>query len=160
MIQTKYGNLLDAKGVIVHGCNAQGVMGSGVAKQIKERWPGCYEAYREHLKRYKQLGIPLLGKVVFQPVPYGKADYFIANAITQEFYGREKGKVYVDYEAIRDAFEHINYVAPRLGITTINFPKIGAGLGGGDWSIISQIIDEELDDELEKILWIPVEKKK
>ena len=35
----KFGNILDAKGIIMHGCNAQGVMGSGLAKDIRERWP-------------------------------------------------------------------------------------------------------------------------
>ena len=36
MIQYKKGDLLSVtKGIIAHGCNAQGVMGSGVALQIK-----------------------------------------------------------------------------------------------------------------------------
>ena len=29
----------------------------------------------------------------------------------------------------------------------IGLPQIGAGLGGGDWNIISKIIDEELQGE-------------
>ncbi len=28
---------------IVHGCNAQGVMGSGVAKSIRENFPKAYD---------------------------------------------------------------------------------------------------------------------
>jgi len=28
----------------------------------------------------------------------------------------------------------------------VGLPKIGAGLGGGDWSIISKIIEEELGE--------------
>jgi O-acetyl-ADP-ribose deacetylase (regulator of RNase III) len=36
MIETRKGSLLDATGIIVHGCNCQGVMGSGVALAIKK----------------------------------------------------------------------------------------------------------------------------
>jgi O-acetyl-ADP-ribose deacetylase (regulator of RNase III) len=36
MKQIKFGDILDAQyGIIVHGCNAQGVMGSGTALHIK-----------------------------------------------------------------------------------------------------------------------------
>ena len=30
--------------VIIHGANCQNTMGSGVAKQIKEHFPGAYDA--------------------------------------------------------------------------------------------------------------------
>ena len=32
----------------------------------------------------------------------------------------------------------------ELKDSRIGYPKIGAGLAGGDWSIIEKIIDEEL----------------
>lgn len=141
-IITKRGDLLQAKGVIVHGCNAQGVMGSGVAAQIRKKWPKAYEVYRRMDME--------LGLVSFAVVEYGVT---VANAITQEFYGRD-GKVYADYLAIRSAFAAINIVASNEGETVVNFPLIGCGLAGGDWDVVSKIIDEELDDTLEKVLWV------
>jgi O-acetyl-ADP-ribose deacetylase (regulator of RNase III) len=30
---------------------------------------------------------------------------------------------------------------------SIGYPRIGAGLAGGDWTVIAQIIDEELSGE-------------
>lgn len=53
MIQTKYGDLLSSKGIIVHGVNSQGVMGSGVAKQIKDKWPEAYGSYMAHNVKHK-----------------------------------------------------------------------------------------------------------
>lgn len=41
------GNLLACTGILVHGCNCKGVMGSGVAAAIRNRWPDVYKAYRE-----------------------------------------------------------------------------------------------------------------
>ena len=46
MIETRKGNLLEqTKGVIIHGCNCQGVMSSGIALQIRNKWPGVFETY-------------------------------------------------------------------------------------------------------------------
>ena len=47
-MKTIHDDLLGAThGIILHGCNAQGVMGSGVAKLIRAKWPGAYAAYRQ-----------------------------------------------------------------------------------------------------------------
>lgn len=38
MIHEHEGNLLHReRGILVHGCNAQGIMGAGIARVIKER---------------------------------------------------------------------------------------------------------------------------
>lgn len=57
MIRYIKGDLLETDApVIVHGCNCQGVMGSGVAKQIKEKYFTVYEIYR---KIYENQGLEL-----------------------------------------------------------------------------------------------------
>lgn len=52
--------------------------------------------------------------------------------------------VKADYEAIRQVFKAIkdNFSGLRIG-----YPAIGAGLAGGDWSIIAKIIETELAGE-------------
>lgn len=130
------GDLMQApEGIILHGCNAQGVMGSGVAKLIRDKYPEAYAAYRTaFVKRWMTLG-----SVVFVQ----SGDKMIGNAITQEFYGREPGRVYADYEGIQRAFEFINRRAPMYvgDGGRVAMPMIGAGLAGGDWSIIANIIE-------------------
>lgn len=149
MILTKHGNLLDAKGIIVHGCNAQGAFGSGVAGQIRRKWPEAHNAYSEAIAFWKACNHLPLGRITQCDVEDGVK---VVHAITQEFYGYD-GRMYVDYQAVRECFQMINYYYRDSGVP-INFPKIGCGLAGGDWDIVSKIIDEELDDHLEKMLWV------
>lgn len=134
----KTGDLLQApEPMIVHGCNAQGVMGSGVAKLIRDRWPQAYNCYRA---AYEANGLKV-GTVI--TVDVGKK--MIANAITQEFYGRDPRRVYVDYQAVSDCMAHINKRAPMyLGEGGhVAMPLIGAGLAGGEWGRIAEIIEQE-----------------
>lgn len=129
------GDLLSVtEGIIVHGCNAQGVMGSGVALAVRQKYPKAYERYKEETQR----GFLGLGDVQLVEV---KQNLCIANAITQEFYGREK-KLYISYEAIRECFTTVFEVARGTKVSYVSIPKIGAGLGGGDWEVILGIIKE------------------
>lgn len=131
------GNLLTS-GVpaIVHGCNAQGVMRSGVAKQIREKYPFAYDAYMEV---YNQ------GRLRLGGVSHGdNGDVIILNAVTQEFYGRDPNVVYVNYLALRQCFRKLNsYMTCDIQGDIIGMPLIGAGLANGSWTIISKIIEEE-----------------
>jgi O-acetyl-ADP-ribose deacetylase (regulator of RNase III) len=65
----------------------------------------------------------------------------VANAVTQKNFGRS-GR-YVSYDAVRLVMQRANVLCKAGGITEIAMPKIGAGLAGGDWDIIAQIIEEE-----------------
>ena len=86
---------------IVHGCNAQGVMNSGIAKIIREKYPKAYERY---VNEHKANGLKL-GKLVVVPCGDKVKDFdnykIIVNAITQEFFGRENDR-YVSYDAVDD----------------------------------------------------------
>ena len=128
-------------GVIVHGCNAQGVMGSGVAKQLRAKYPEIFYDYAENLMVYGVSDINPLGQVVFVKV---SKSLTVANAITQEFYGRT-GEKYVSYIALKSCLE---LVAKKFGPSTpIHIPYlIGAGLGGGDEEKILSIIETKLKD--------------
>ena len=137
-IEYREGNLLESGMMtIVHGCNSRGVMGSGIAKSIRSKWPEVYDRYKA---AYDEVDGPLpLGCVVDSFANDGTR---VLNAITQDLYGRDGG-VYVDYDAIRLCFKKIN---AQLGIwiSEIGMPQIGAGLGGGDWNKIATIIEQEL----------------
>jgi len=126
---------LDGKfDVIIHGCNCFVVMGGGIAKQIKEAFPEAYAADCETVKGDKtKLGMNTYAKV---------GDVIIVNGYTQFTYQR---KVSVDYDAIRSVFEQI-YFHFKGTTARIGYPLIGCGLAGGDWDIVSKIIDEELKE--------------
>lgn len=147
-IKLVQGDLLSAKGIIIHGCNAQGVMGSGVALAIRQKWPIAYEKYRVAHATYG-LG---LGDIQLVNV---SDEVVVVNAITQEYFGKS-GYRYVNYDAIASCFTGLNKLLKekKLKHNVVNFPRIGAGLGGGDWEIIEKIIDRTLDDRFEKVLWV------
>ena len=162
MKHIKFGNLLDTfspayeendYNIIVHGCNAHGVMGSGVALEVKNKWPKAYEEYYLYIRDFKGPKQELLGKII--PYVVDGEDLLIANAITQLDYGRG-GTRYVSYNAINTAFESIAKIASGFKSVGIHYPLIGAGLGGGDWAIISDIIDINMDrfPDLDHYLWI------
>lgn len=119
--------------IIAHGCNSMGVMGSGVARIVKEKWPRAFKDYRNE---YEKNGL-FIGEVIFSVC----ADKIIANCITQQSYGRDK-KQYVDYNAIRTCMSGIKEYMIQRNLNSLAMPKIGAGLGGGDWPLIEDIINK------------------
>jgi O-acetyl-ADP-ribose deacetylase (regulator of RNase III) len=168
-VQYRHGDLLSHKGrFVMHGCNAQGVMGSGVAKEIRATYPLAYTKYRE---KYEEENKLVMGSVV--AVDCGR--HVIFNAITQEFFGKD-GRRYVDYSAISTALVSINklindakrefegnrFAQQSRGYGWTPFeeeepielamPLIGAGLGGGDWGIISNILSQ--DYEFQPVVYI------
>lgn len=124
-------------GIIVHGCNAQGVMGSGVAKQLRATYPEIFTHYAQHVETKRLLNLPALGTIAYSHVT---DDLIIANCITQEYYGRD-GRQYVSYEALETIFHCLSIFKTR----PIHIPYlIGAGLGGGDEKTILEIINKTL----------------
>jgi O-acetyl-ADP-ribose deacetylase (regulator of RNase III) len=131
------GDLLDSGlKFIAHGCNAQRQMGSGIAWSIRCKWPEVFEVYRK--------GDMTMGNVVLAQTNDG---IFIMNCITQEFFGRDPDVRYVSYDAIAKAVRKINELLAVSqfadSIHEVGFPKIGAGLANGDWSVIEKIIESE-----------------
>jgi len=124
--------------VIVHGCNCFNTMGAGIAKQIKYNFPEAYQVDSITKKGDKEK----LGKCSFVQINRKNIYLTIVNAYTQYRYGREKVSTY--YSAIRKCMKWIkeNFHDKKIGM-----PLIGAGLGGGDWKIISRIINQELEGE-------------
>jgi len=124
--------------VIVHGCNCQCQMGKGIALSIKQRFPEAYAA-----DCATQKGDPTkLGTISIADIRRGTRAFHIVNGYTQ-FHWRGEG-VKADYTAIRMVMKAVK---DKFAGKSIGYPKIGAGLAGGDWEIIASIIEEELSDE-------------
>lgn len=123
------------RGVIAHGCNCQGKMGAGVAKTVKEHWPEAYAQYKKHIRIGLDSGLhrkDLLGNAQIVNVAPHRDDLFVANCFTQEFYGREKGKVYADLHSVWGAVGTAIIFAERAGLP-FYMTKIGCSLGGLNW---------------------------
>ena len=140
MVNYVKGNLLDSDcDYICHQVNCQGVMGSGIARQIRERWPRVYEGYKNFCKFVGSDS--LLGKVF---ITTGGSTKHIVNMFSQNNYGYD-GARYTSYDAFAHCLAVIKAKVPTN--KTIGFPKnIGCGLGGGNWNVISALIEEILGE--------------
>lgn len=152
-IQRHRGDLLAvSRGIIVHGCNARGVMGAGVAAAVRKRFPAAYEAY---LERHRSITGLRLGDVITVVVrENGEGpQLIIANAVTQDDFGRDPQRVYVDYDALERAFWRVRELALYHELP-VHFPLIGCGLANGRWEEVARRIHLALGPQVEKHLWV------
>lgn len=138
MIKIVKGNLLDAFdcgdiNILIHGCNCFNTMGSGVARQIKERYPIAYEVDSE-----TQNGdISKLGHYSCA-IMNGKV---IVNAYTQFMYGNGD-----DFrpDSFRECLERLASIFGDDESILVGMPWIGCGLGGSTKDIVLPIIQEAM----------------
>jgi O-acetyl-ADP-ribose deacetylase (regulator of RNase III) len=154
MIKIVEGDILQAaEDIIGHQVNCKGVMGAGLAKQIKNKYPNVYEEYvhlikwaKEEYKRGHSKTDRLLSACQFVDTPDNKT---IANIFGQEGYGR--GSIQTDYVALKKSLWSIKETVTNpyntLHNKTVALPYgIGCGLAGGDWNIVHSIIAEVFSD--------------
>lgn len=119
--------------VLVHGCNAQGVMGGGVAWHVRDQFPEAYDQYRQ---QYLDQGELALGTII----PVETNGRIIVNAVTQQHFGAPPAR-YVSYDAVSVAMAAVDAWCRENGYAEFAMPRIGAGLGGGDWQVIESVVE-------------------
>lgn len=138
-IKIVVGNPLDAfdKGevdMIGHVVNCQGVMGSGIAKSIRERYPLVYTLYKEFHGKFSDRS-EVLGCA--QPV-YLPDCTSVWNLFAQHKYGSTTRDL--NYGAMGKALMEM---ADDLDVDSkIGFPfKMGSDRAKGDWNIVLEMIE-------------------
>lgn len=142
MIKTIIGNLLDVTdGYILHQVNCQGKMNSGVAKQIREKYPIVYDWYKSWCDD-KHINRDLLGNIQFVYTD-NSCKLCVVNLFAQDKYGYD-GKVYTSYEAIEKC---LRTVGEQLKGKKVALPyNMSCCRGGADWNIIYEMIKTYLSD--------------
>ena len=133
MTTVKNGDLLKTACELVlgHQTNCKGVMSGGIAKQFKKAYPQMFKAYKSYCKNNYPLGRTML-------FPIGENRY-IANIFGQ--YGTGKGRQ-TDYKELESALEDLKFQMEESGLKSLALPyKISCGLAGGDWEIVSEILE-------------------
>lgn len=142
MVKIIDGNLFDSTAnIICHQCNCQGVMGSGVAAEVKRRYPKVFDAYRRDYCNGKLT----LGHVCFATA---KRDQVIANMCAQNNFGYNGG-MYTNYDALQKCLEEVKtYAMFEYDIKpVIAFPYLmSCYRGGGDWNVVYKMIEDTFDD--------------
>ena len=159
------GNILSlTEGILVHGCNCQGVMGGGIAKFIRDKWPPVYQAYKNYhskvglrlgdvvnVSHFKLRAEKSMARHIHDVCDVLPERLIVVNAMTQDDFGNDPRRVYVDYDAIEAAFSRISLLARDTGLP-VHFPLIGCGLAKGSWEDVEQRIQRAMPD-IDKTLW-------
>jgi O-acetyl-ADP-ribose deacetylase (regulator of RNase III) len=135
------GNLLDMAvarqfDIIVHGCNCHCTMGSGIAKQLRERWPQVYDADLQTVPGDRNK----LGSYTVAPIAEG-IGFTVVNAYTQYNYNKagETNDVF-EYAAFGQVLLQLAIKTER-GPIKFGFPEIGMGLAHGDRDKIIELLE-------------------
>ena len=153
MIKIIDGDLLTSGAdIICHQVNCQGKMNSGVAKQIREKWPEVYNAYINIIEESKFSGLELLGFCQFLYIK--KQKIFIANLFGQNYYGYDNEQ-YTDMDALKNSLlmlrNHVYNLTKGKNISKseirIAMPwKIGCDRGGANWTDVYSMIHFIFED--------------
>lgn len=133
---------------VIHGCNCQNAMGSGIAKTVKERYPKAWAAdmatQKGDLRKLGHFTHAYINSNGSYLDGNHQNGFTIINAYTQAVYWNQgEGVINLDYDALEMAFMGIKlaYDNNPMGNAKFAIPKIGAVRGGGDWNRIEKIID-------------------
>lgn len=123
--------------IIIHQANCFCTMGSGIAREIRLRYPRAYAVDKQTVKGAKSK----LGQFTVA-VADKDQDRTIINLYSQYNYGTAKA-LYTDYRAMRKGLEDIREFIYKMGwqnkVVGIPF-NMGCDRGGGDWEIVQQTI--------------------
>ena len=114
---------------LAHGCNCAGAMGKGIAVEFRARFPQMYEEYKRRCKEGR-----------FRPgdvFEWAEGAMTVYNLGTQATW-RTKAKLGDVETALRTMVE----LASIRRVKRIGLPRIGAGLGGLDWSFVRDFISK------------------
>ena len=127
--------------IIIHVCNDIGGWGSGFVLALSKRWSEPELKYRELTNNVKANGNLLtLGTVQFVEVGDGIT---VGNMIGQHMTHWIDGMPPVRYHAIGQALDSVARFALARG-ATIHAPRFGAGLAGGNWKLIENLIEKHI----------------
>ena len=129
----------DGPKYIVHVCNDIGAWGRGFVLALSRRWTLPERSYRNSFRRR---AIPILGEIQLVPV---EDDITVVNMIAQRGIRPSKGGPPIRYPALEGCLGKVaKHIKESGKPISVHMPRIGAGLAGGDWEKIEQIIKDQL----------------
>jgi O-acetyl-ADP-ribose deacetylase (regulator of RNase III) len=116
---------------LVNTVNTVGVMGKGIAKAFKERYPEMFRLYREYCER----GELRTGNLMLWRGP----DRWVLNFPTKTTW-----RLPSEIEYIESGLRRFVETYEELGITSASFPSLGCGNGNLDWHEVKPIMERYL----------------
>lgn len=158
MIEYRNGDLFSAPStsILLHACNAQGVWGSGVAKEFKKRFPLAFQDYEQFcLKNNRSRDI------VGQSFISSSDQQLVACLITSHKYGIEVDSPAEILHATELAFlRFIESIRTKnttlVGQLEVHLPKINSGLFRVPWLETEKCIEyclSNVTNDIKMIVW-------
>jgi len=132
---------LDKMVIIPHVVNSKGAWGAGFVLAVSKAWPEPKKVYNEFIQT-TETEDDRLGIVTFVNV---EKNIIVANMCAQTLGWVDKIPP-IRYEALEACLSELRYIAKSLN-AIILAPKFGAGLAGGNWSEIEQLITEYFEQD-------------
>jgi O-acetyl-ADP-ribose deacetylase (regulator of RNase III) len=141
-MQIVHQDILTVKNAIIcHQVNHQGIMGGGLALQIKNKYPRIMEGYRYWCEHTTFDRLKHHGAVYYYETQDGSGNV-IANIFGQEKIGYG---LQTDYDALYAGLAKVFMYSFWHNNMDIAIPyKIGCGLAGGDWQWVKKEIIKPL----------------
>lgn len=126
-------NIFDSQcQTIVNTVNCVGVMGKGLALEMKKRYPNMFDKYKDYCDK----GLIDIGKLWLYK---HSDDKWILNFPTKKHW--KNGS---EYEYIEEGMKKFVETYQEKGITTIAFPMLGCNNGGLEKEVVIQIMTKYL----------------
>lgn len=122
--------------IIPHIVNNQNAFGAGFVVALSKVWSEPEARYRKAFSSVIARE-DLLGKIQVVNVD---RDLYVCNMFAQVLGSDADGNPPIRYEDLDYCLEQLNFVAETLD-AEIWAPRFGAGLAGGDWSKIEELIE-------------------
>lgn len=122
------GDIFDSTAqVLVNPVNCKGRMGKGLALAFKQKYPNMFASYQQECRDGKlRIGRPTL---------YKANTPWILNFPTKDHW-RDDSKM----EYLEEGLQYFVAHYKELGIKSIAFPKLGAGLGKLPWNMVGPLM--------------------
>ena len=137
-------NVICRPAIIAHVCNDVGQWGAGFVRALSARWP---HPEREYYRWFNRLTSQPFALGETQLVATSQASVWVANMLAQRGIGGRDGRHQrtrrIQYDALERCLRSVAALATSLR-ASVHMPRIGCGLGGGDWSRVERLIDRTL----------------
>lgn len=138
---------------LAHGCNCFHAMGSGIAGQLAREFPEIPEVDATTTEYGDLTKIGKFSSLTVQSTINSAEDYIfdVYNCYTQKAPSYDGSDVFaydefpVLLQRLHEFCEHIVVSDLVDAPYRLGFPQIGAGLAGGDWNRIRQMIVDEFE---------------
>jgi O-acetyl-ADP-ribose deacetylase (regulator of RNase III) len=127
----------EGRKLLIHLVNDKAASwGAGFAKSVAKRYPKSEQAYREHIMKHGRFH---LGDIFSTQVSH---DLEIVQLVAQMGFGHS-GPIRIRYLALRECLGKVAKLAFDRK-SEIHMPRIGTGFGGGSWSFVRELVDQEI----------------